>query len=266
MSEVVDFHTHAWPAKVAQRAKENLEHLFGVTMAAEPTVESLLAHMDLHGIAVSVVCGVATKPEQVPSINDWMFGIRSSRLRVYGAMHPLYPHWKHELARIKERGDGIKLQPEFQNFYVDDPAVFPLYEELQRLRLPVLFHCGEELSGTMLVRSSPRRVAAVKERFPDLTIIAAHFGGFKLWDEVREVLLGKDIYLDTSYFFPYFSRQEAKELLERHPAQRLLFGTDFPLVDQQHDLACLHELGLSPELRDRILFRNARALLDEKPF
>jgi hypothetical protein len=258
---VIDFHTHAWPKEISARARENLEKLFKVTLVGDPTTETLLSYMDTNGIAASVVCGVATKPAQVPVINDWMCAIRSERLRVYCAMHPMYPEWAKELGRIRARGDGIKLQPEFQDFYVDDPAVFPLYEELQRLKLPVLFHCGEELSHTMLVRSSPARIARVKEQFPRLTIIAAHFGGFSLWEETKEHLLGKDIYMDTSYFLPYFSKEDARDLLLKHPAERLLFGTDFPLVDQKQDLARIAGLGLDAYRLERLLFLNAQELL-----
>ncbi len=257
---VIDIHTHAWPDKVAQKARENLESFFKITMVGTPTVETLLQRMDANAIDISVVCAVASRPEQVIGVNNWAFGVRSARLKVFASMHPGFARWKEELARVKERADGIKFQPEFQNFYVDDETVFPLYEEIERLGLPVLFHCGEELSGTLLVRSSPQRVAAVKKRFPALKIIAAHFGGFRLWKDVEEHLLGEDIYLDTAYFFGNVSDTEAKRLLLGHRADRLLFGTDFPLVDQAKDLQAVRGLGLASDLQEAILWKNASRL------
>jgi len=258
---IIDIHTHAWPKKIASSAREHLESLFKVRMIEEPTVETLLGFMDKNGIAVSGVCSVATRAEQVPAINDWLFSVRSNRIRIFCAMHPEYPLWRQELQRIKERGDGIKFQPEFQNFYVDDEAVFPVYEAIEALGLPILFHCGQELSGTMLVRSSPPRLARVKERFPDLIIIAAHFGGFRLWEEVERELLGKDVYLDTSYFFDYLDPKTIKRLLLTHRQDRLLFGTDFPLVDQKKDIDFLKALDIPEALKERIFSLNALSLL-----
>jgi predicted TIM-barrel fold metal-dependent hydrolase len=258
---IIDIHTHAWPEKVSQRARENLETLFREKMVCDPTAGNLLKYMDKNGIDVSVICSVATRPEQVPAINDWLFGVRNDRLRVFCAFHPKYGKWKDELKRIKDKGDGIKLQPEFQDFYVDDESIFPVYEEIEKAGLPVLFHCGEELSGTMLVRSSPSRVIRIKDKFGDLKMIGGHFGGFRLWDEVKKHLLGKDIYLDTSFFFGFLPKEEIRSLLLSHRPDRLLFGTDFPLVDQKKDLDYIGELGIDGGLKDKILSSNARSLL-----
>lgn len=258
---IIDIHTHAWPQKVAQKARENLESLFKIKFIGEPTVNTLLSFMDKNYIETSVVCAVATKPEQVPAINDWLFSIRGERLKVFCALHPEYPLWRQELARIRQAGDGIKLQPEFQDFYVDEERVLPIYEEIARLGLPLLFHCGEELSGTMLVRSSPPRLLKVRERFPALTIIAAHFGGFKVQEEVKKYLLGKDIYFDTSFFFGYLPEEEVRSMILAHRPDRLLFGTDFPLIDQKKDIDYLRGLKLPAGLTERILYLNAKELL-----
>jgi len=258
---IIDIHTHAWPEKISQKARENLESSFKVKLVGEPTLETLLKFMDKNNIDISVICAVATKPEQVSSINDWLFSVRSKRIKIFCALHPDYPLWEEELERIKDKGDGIKLQPEFQNFYIDEVRVHPIYARLEKLKVPILFHCGEELSGTMLVRSSPNRLIKVKEAFPKLKIIAGHFGGFRLWDEVKKYLLGKDIYLDTSFFFDYLPKEEVKSLLLSHRQDRLVFGSDFPLIDQKKDLDFLKKLELPPALKERILSLNAKEIL-----
>ncbi len=258
---IIDTHTHAWPDKVSRKARSNLEGLFNIKMAAEPTVESLLFFMEKNRIDVSVICGVATKPEQVSGINDWLFGIRDNRFKVFCALHPDYSDWEKELLRIKKSGDGIKLQPEFQNFYIDEERLFPIYFEIEKLGLPLLFHCGEELSGTMLVRSSPSRVARVKKEFPKLKLIAAHFGGFKLWHETVEHLIGKDIYMDTAYFLHFLPKEKVKEMLLNHRSDRLLFGTDFPLCDQAGDIDFINSLDIPDSLKEKIFYKNASELL-----
>lgn len=258
---IIDTHTHAWPEKVARKARKELESFFKVRMVASPTLKSLLRFMDKNRINASVVCAVATRPEQVPGINNWLFRIRSGRMKVFSAMHPDYPLWQQELRRIRRHGDGIKLQPEFQNFYVDDARIFPLYAGMERLGLPLLFHCGEELSGTQLVRSSPQRLLKVKSAFPKLKIIAAHFGGFRFWGEVKKYLLGKEIYLDTAFFFGYLPKAEIRQMILAHRPECLLFGTDFPLVDQKKDISFLENLDLPSSLKEKIFFQNARQLL-----
>ncbi|MCU0666541.1 MAG: amidohydrolase family protein [Candidatus Omnitrophica bacterium] len=258
---IIDMHTHAWPDKVAERAREHLESLFQHKMVGMPTLNTLDKFMLKNHIDTSVICAVATKPQQVPSINDWLFGIKSRRYRVFCSMHPDYPQWENELNRIRVNGDGVKLQPEFQGFYADDQKAFPMYQVMEELEIPVLFHCGEELSGTMLVRSSGKRIINIKKAFPKLKIIAAHFGGFKLWEEAEKYLVGEDIYLDTSFFFGFLPDQKVRDLLFSHRPDRLLFGTDFPLVDQAQDLEYLARLGLPQILHERILYKNAENLL-----
>ena len=57
---IIDFHTHAWPDKIAQKAREHLEGLFRVKLVGEPTVDTLLRSMDRNRIDISVICAVAT--------------------------------------------------------------------------------------------------------------------------------------------------------------------------------------------------------------
>jgi hypothetical protein len=77
---IIDIHTHAWPEKVSQKARENLESVFKVPFVGDPTVSTLLRYMDKNNISVSVICAVATRPEQVPSINDQGFLCSASRI------------------------------------------------------------------------------------------------------------------------------------------------------------------------------------------
>ncbi len=258
---IIDIHTHVWPEKISSKAREHLEGLFNVKMVGDPTLGTLQEFMHRNNVDISVVNSVATKPEQVPGINDWLFKQRSENIRIFCAMHPGYSLWREELKRIKENGDGIKMQPEFQNFYVDDAANDPLYAEIERLGIPLLFHCGKELSHNMLVHSSPDRIAKVIQKFPSLKLIAAHFGGFELWDEVKIHLLGKDVYMDTAFFFHFLPKEQIRELILGHRPDRILFGTDFPLIDQRKDIEFLQSLDIPSDLKRCIFSDNARELL-----
>jgi len=258
---IIDIHTHAWPKKVASRARDELENVFNTKLIGEPTVSTLLKFMDKNRIDMSFICAVATRPEQVTSINNWLFNIKNDRLGVMCSLHPSFSGWRDEIMRIKDKGDGIKFQPEFQGFYVDDDKMFYIYEEIEKNELPVIFHCGQELSGTMLVRSSPQRIRRVIDKFPHMKVIAAHFGGFRMWNEVRKYLLGKDIYLDTAFFFDYLPKDEILSLILSHPADKILFGTDFPLIDQRKDIDALNNIDIPSDLKEKIFSSNASFLM-----
>lgn len=259
---IIDIHTHAWPDKISAKAQNHLESLLGVGLHADPTVASLIKSMDANAIDYSVLCAVASRPEQVPSINRWLKGIGVSRIKIFAAMHPAYKEWREELSRISAFANGVKFQPEFQDFYVDDVSVYPIYEFLTELKLPVLFHCGEELSGTQVVHSSPERIAKVLRDFPRLKVIGGHFGGFRLWPAVEEYLIGKEIYLDTSCFFEYAPGAWVRKMLLKHSPDRLLFGSDFPIGNPAKDLAYLSEADIPDSLKEKILWRNASGLLN----
>ncbi len=259
---IIDIHTHAWPDKVSGKAREVLEAHYGIKLVGQPSIRTLLSFMDKNKIDLSVICAVASRPEQVVSINNWLFNLKEPKIKYFASLQPEYPQWKEELKRITEKACGIKLQPSFQEFFVDDEKMFPVYEEIEKLELAVLFHCGDELLHEKLTRSTPQRLLAVKKIFPGLKIIAAHFGGFRQWESVKKYLLGRDIYFDTSSFFGYLPDKQAEELILGHPAERILFGTDFPIRDQKADLDFLDKLALSPELKEKILAKNALNLLD----
>jgi hypothetical protein len=258
---IIDIHTHAWPDKVSRKAREHLEVHYGVKLCGDPTVSTLRDFMDRSNVSLSVICAVASRAEQVASINNWLFKIKDPRIKYFCALHPDYPDFRDELKRIKDHSPGIKLQPSFQDFFVDDEKAFPLYEEAQKLGLCILFHSGDELSPLLVVRATPERLWNVRKRFPGLKMIAAHFGGFRHWEGVKKFLLGKDIYFDTSAFFGYLPDDLARELLLSHRPDRILFGTDFPIRDQKIDLDYLDKIGIPQELKEKILYKNAQELL-----
>jgi uncharacterized protein len=258
---VIDIHTHAWPEKVSQKARASLESYYTVKCVGDPTVATLRSFMDQNGVDVSVICAVASRPEQVVSINDWLFSINDPRVKIFAALHPDYAGWKEELRRIKDKGNGIKFQPSFQSFFVDDETVFPVYEAIEKLQIPVLFHSGDELAPQLTIRATPQRLLAVRNKFPGLTMIAAHLGGFRQWEDVKSTLMGTDIYLDTSASFGYISDEDARYILANHRPDRILFGTDFPFFNQKKDLDYLDKLGLAKDQKEMILCGNARDIL-----
>jgi predicted TIM-barrel fold metal-dependent hydrolase len=262
--EIIDAHNHIWPEKIVYKAKECLEGCkFVKKLVTLPTVYNLLKVMDESGISKSIVSSVASYPHQVVSINDWLFSIKQNRLITFASIHPFFDTFKEELKRIKDNAFGIKLQPEFQNFYVDDEKTFPLYEELQKLSLPILLHCGAEISasGEICSYSCPEKILRVIEKFPELKIIGAHMGGFLMWEESLEKLAGKNIYFDTSDSIRVMKRELLEQFFVKHGFDKIIYGSDFPIQDPKEEITFIKNLNISEENKQKILSLNIKELL-----
>lgn len=110
---------------------------------------------------------------------------------------------------------GVKLHPDFQGFKADAPELDKIYSLLEN-RLPLLIHAGD----ANLDNSSPERIARILDRFPKLTLIAAHLGGYMQWREAMEYLAGKNLYLDTSSTLHYMDTEFAMQIIKTHGAKK----------------------------------------------
>lgn len=257
MADIIDMHTHAYPEKVAGKAVEFLNQYYHVHCQGTGRMKDLLASAADAGVDYLLIHAVATKPSQVENVNSWIARHLSDRVFGFGSIHPDYPDIPGELERIRSLGlRGVKLHPDFQEFYADSPAMDPVYGRLEGV-MPVLFHAGDENNDY----SSPRRIANVAERFPGLTVIAAHLGGYSQWEESEKYIIGKNIYIDTSSSLFKLPPERAVEIIRKHGAERVLFGTDYPLTRHREELERFHALGLSEREERLILFENAKKLL-----
>ncbi|HEY6000393.1 MAG TPA: amidohydrolase family protein [bacterium] len=259
---VIDIHTHAFPDALAPRAIAHLERRANVTAALDGTAGALVASMDRAGIAASVVCAVATAPAQFEPILRWCAAIGSARLLPFPSVHPGARDAAAEAAQVAAGGfRGVKLHPEYQDFFADDPALDPLYRALEERGLVALFHAGHDIGYPDSDRAAPARLLAVHRAFPRLPIVASHLGGFRRWDEVAAQVVGSGLWLDTSYTIGHIPPQLLREILLGHRPDRLLFGSDSPWEDQRSALASVRALDLPPALEERILGINAASLL-----
>ncbi|MEA5000362.1 MAG: amidohydrolase family protein [Endomicrobiaceae bacterium] len=260
--KIIDSHTHVWPDKVAQKAKDYLEKVFRRPMTALPTVDGLLKTMDENEISKSIIASVASRPDQVKSINNWLFSLKSDRFLPFASLHPFYKDWSNELDRIKDNSFGIKFQPEFQDFYIDDEKIFPIYEKMEKLGIPMLVHCGYELSLTGLVHAGPDQILKVLKTFPSIKFIGAHMGGFKMWDEIENELIGKDIYIDTSSSISFMKKEQIYRFFKKHDINKIFFGSDFPVGNQKYEIEFLKSLDIEKDNLKKILHSNITKFLN----
>lgn len=259
---IIDFHTHCFADKIAERGIASLREGYGIIPTCDGTVSGLLAQMDATGIEASVVCPVATKPTQVQTINDWVAGIDSPRIIKFGAMHPDFPNPAEEMRRMESLGIlGIKIQPNWQDCRPDDPRMLPIYEAAQG-KFIMIFHGGKEFKVFPEELARPQGMANVHRMFPGLTMVVAHLGGFRMWDEVEEFLVGEDIYLDTSCCLPGdISEEQMYRIIRTHGVEKILFATDAPCMHPVPQFERVMSLPLSDGEKEMIAWRNAARLL-----
>ncbi len=261
---IIDFHTHAFPEKIAQRAMTNLSYASGgLKPQTDGTVTSLKEEMKKDGIDISVVHSIATNPSQQMNVNGFAIELnKEDNLYAFGSVHPDAPDALEELERIKEMGlKGVKLHPEYQSFYADDAKLIPIYKKISSLGLITVFHAGRDFGFAPPYHCMPDNALRALSYF-DSPVVLAHWGGLGCGEEVIEKLCGRDVWFDMSFGYGTMARETAKAIVEKHTPDRLLFGSDMPWHRPSWELRLIDTLGLSNEDRDKILFKNAMKLLD----
>ena len=141
--------------------------------------------------------------------------------------------------------------------------MLPRYEDLELLnflkarKIPILLHTGDKRFDF----SNPNRLLPVLRDFPGLTVIGAHFGGYSIWQEAAAQLHGiPNFYVDCSSTMFALPDAEVVELIRLYGADRVMFGTDYPMWSPVVELAHFQRLPLTQEERALILHKNAEAI------
>lgn len=257
MRKIFDCHSHAYPEKVASKAVEFLNNYYHVHCQGAGTMPDLKASAAEAGVTHLLVHAVATKPSQVENINSWIAAHIGGNVYGFGSIHPGYAKIEDELQRLRSLGlKGLKLHPDFQHFFVDAPEMDPIYGAIEGV-MPVLIHAGDRETDF----STPERIRRVAERFPRLTIIAAHLGGFSCWEHAADILSSENVLVDCSSSLPFLPKEKVLAVIRCYGAERVLFGTDYPLTRHTDELRRFDSLGLTQQEQDNILFSNAARLL-----
>jgi hypothetical protein len=261
--KIIDFHTHIFPDRLAGRAiAALLDSVDRGKAHTDGTLSGLRASMRKSRITRSVLLSVATKPEQVPKINDAGRAWMSPDCVPFGALHPGSRSLGNDVRGLKEHGfKGVKLHPEFQDFHVDDPRVFPMYEALSGEGLIAVFHAGKDPGPFTSDHGLPAAFKAVHRNFPRLRMVAAHMGGWQVWDEVERHTAALPIFFDTAAVREYLPCDAFLRLARKHGTERILFGSDSPWFEPTDDLRWLESAGFTAGELERILHKNAEALL-----
>lgn len=265
MRQVIDCHCHIYPDKIAAKAAGNTGKFYDIPMRYDGRLSTMLEAGEAAGITRYLVFSVATTPAQTASINRYIADTVAAypdRMLGLGTMHPDEENPAAVADEILALGlRGLKLHPDIQGVALDDPRCMRIFEVCEG-RLPVLLHTGDKRYRY----SNPEELIPVLKAFPRLTVIGAHFGGYSVWQDAAEKLAPySGLYVDCSSSLFAMTNEEGRRLVRLWGAERVLFGTDYPMWDPTEELARFDALGLSERESALILHENAERLFGFPP-
>lgn len=253
---IIDTHAHIFPPKIEQKATAAIGDFYDMPhMSHAGSTEELLASGRKAGVEKYLIFATATTKSQVESINNFIISMNRAYKEFIGigTIHVEYDLFEDEINRIEREGiKGIKFHPDFQRFDFDDERLLPVFELLEKKNMFVITHSGDY----RYQYSHPEKVARIARLFPNLRIIAAHFGGWMMWEIARKMLVLPNIYVDTSSTIGFGGVQPALEGLKTFDPKHIFFGCDFPMWDHETEIKRLLDLGLSQTFLEDILYNN----------
>lgn len=260
MRQIIDCHCHIYPDKIAEKASAATGRFYDIPMCCDGKISTMLEEGKKAGISRFLVFSVATKPEQTNSINRYIASTVAEHpdtMLGLGTMHPDDPNIAREAEHILSLDlRGVKLHPEIQGIALDDPRCMAIYEACEG-RLPLILHTGDKRYDM----SNPNRLIPILKRFPRMTVVGAHFGGWSIWSEAAEQLAGiENFYVDCSSSLYALTADEARRIVRLYGADRVLFGTDYPMWHPLEEVNRFDAIGLTREENEAILHGNAEKL------
>ncbi len=274
---VIDFHTHVYPDKIAEKTINTLmKSAPNVKVFTKGTLDSLLESMKKYGIDRSVILPVATRKGQFDTINRFALDINKkySELVSFGGIHPDDDNIENKLIFLKENGfKGVKIHPDYTQTFIDDERYIRIIRECAKIGLSVITHAGVDPAFDV-IHCPPEKARAVLDKITNETrsekpfLIFAHLGGIYCHKDVMKYLIGTNCYIDISCSFASLGSfcdttdEEVVEVIKKHGADKILFATDSPWNHQGEYLEKFRSLsGLSDIEKEMILHLNAEKIL-----
>ena len=223
---------------------------YASNISIKDMVDVLEVRQGLEGMAAAIASGRITEEQKEALMNV----IEKYRVAVDSE------NIEEILEGIKAHGlRGIKIHPDYQGVYFDDPRYVRILREAAKRDLLVVTHAGIDIGYPRDVHCTPNMVLKVLDELSgiiDNKLILAHMGGCDLPDEVLEKLCGKPVYFDTSFVLDRYT-EKCREIINCHGADKILFATDSPWADQKHFIEIINSYGFSHKETQKIFSGNA---------
>jgi hypothetical protein len=265
---IIDFHTHIFPDKIADAAMKKMMDMSQLTPVLDGKEKSLIESMERSGVDMSIVLPVATNPLKCDSLNQYAASInekykgKKHSLLCFAGVHPYAPDLEALFKRIVEMGfKGIKLHPDYQGFFFDDPKCKKTIELAEKNNLVTVVHSGLDYGYVTEIRCTPQRILDVARDLKPKRLVMAHFGANSMWYDVEKTICGLGLYFDTAFINPRISDEQLVRIIRANGADKILFATDSPWNDQKKDIDFIERQKLSVEEKSMIFSENALSLI-----
>ena len=276
----IDFHTHAevscWNPfdNYGEDIDRAADKYFG--SSRRPTIDETVAYYrekKLGLVMFTVDSEAQTGRRRIPNEEIAEAAQKNSDMMI--AFASIDPHKGKMGAReaqrlITEHGvKGFKFHPTVQNFNPSDRMAWPIYEVINEHKLPAIFHSGHSGMGSgmrcgggfKLEYSNPMHLDDVAIAFGDMQIVIAH-PSWPWQDEALSVAMHKpNVWIDLSGWSPKYFPPQLVQYANTLLKDRVLFGSDFPLITPERWMQDFAVAGFKPEAHQRILKDNAVRLL-----
>lgn len=257
---IIDVHCHAWPDTLAERALG--PRVPQLPRVGDGKLSSLHGVLDVSGVDYGVLLGIADAAKYVDGVNRFVARSRGGHLLGFGTVHPDLSVEENLESLRRNQIPGIKLHSLFQGFAYDERRVWEILEAFGS-EFAVIAHVGAGGDRESNERATPGMIRDIVRQFPDLRMVACHFGGYHRLEEAEQDLLGLDVYLETSWppTMAQLAPEKVREIIGKHGADRIVFGSDWPMADPAAEIAAIRALGYSDEITAGILGGNFARLM-----
>ena len=267
---IIDFHTHIFPDKIASATINALAINSGSKPYTDGTVDGMIKALNRANADIAIALPVLTKATQFESVLNFACSVneqfKNSQRKIisFAGMHPDCDDIDGKMQRIKNLGiKGIKIHPDYQNTYIDNPRYIDIIKCAKKYDLIVVTHSGID-DGYVghPVRCTVDRALKVIMQVDYDKFVLAHFGAHKLWEEVIDKLCGKNVLIDTAFTLHEIDKELFINIVNKHGSDKILFATDCPWRDIKDDAEILSSYGLDKNDLDNIFYKNALKLLN----
>ncbi len=266
---IIDFHTHVFPEKIAAPTIAALSKSGNMPPHSDGTVEGLLSSLSRADVSIAVNQPVLTKPTQFESITKFAGELNrrsygKEKIISFAGIHPTEEDIEGKIKILSELGFlGIKIHPDYQGTYIDDPAYVRILKAAKSNGLIVLTHSGLDVGYVgQPIKCTPRRVLNLLDAIGGYDrFVLAHIGANEQFSEVYELLAGQDVYFDTAFSLHSIERELLFKIVEKHGEDRILFGSDSPWRDVKEEVGIIKSYNFGKDAEEKIFSENAKNLL-----
>ena len=272
---IIDGHAHTYDDTIASRVLASFTEYHRMEPTGSigtGTVQDLLSRMSKNGIAWTVTANFAPR-KSVERINAWSLKTAEEH-KCFIPLVCVYPDMTSDDIRryMAEGAKGIKMHTGIQGFEPDDPGLKDIYEYCERNRIPVTFHCGETSRVHMNEFSEMSHILPVLEKYPELPAVLTHLAAgepdvvFQIAEKYPNALFDTSITFSGEHcilrMHNNFWEDDANAVraFREIGCDRVTFGSDYPLANQESDIRRILRLSLTDEEKRMILGLNSRRL------